>query len=129
MPETTKKKVLIVEDDALLLVTLLHQFEAAGYEVLTAHNGLMGKAAFYKSNPDIVVSDVMMPNKNGVEMIEEINAEHPDNKTPFIFLSNADNMNYVGRAMKNDAVGYFLKSDRHVDSIVTLVDEKLGVKR
>ena len=44
--EALKKKVLIVEDDTLLLVTLTHQFEEAGYEVLSANNGEDGVSQF-----------------------------------------------------------------------------------
>lgn len=121
------KKVLIVEDDNLLLVTLVHQFEEAGYTVVSAHDGEDGLRAFDAETPDAVVMDVMMPKKDGIQMIEDIRAEHPEDRTPFIILSNAGDMDYVARAMEIGSVAYVVKSDRQIDSIVKLVDEKLSI--
>ena len=126
MEAAPKKKVLIVEDDTLLLVTLTHQFEEAGYQVLSANNGEDGAAAFLKEAPDAVVLDVMMPRKDGVEMLEEIRKKAPENEAPVIVLSNANDMDYVSRAMQGGAVAYLLKSDRQIDSVVKLVNERLG---
>ena len=123
--ETAPKTVLIVEDDNLLLVTLTHQFEDAGYRVLTALNGEDGLESFFKEKPDAVIMDVMMPRKDGVEMLEEIRKKDPNVQTPFIVLSNANDMDYIARAMGSGAVAYLLKSDRQIDSIVKLVEEKI----
>lgn len=125
MEPSKKKTVLIVEDDVLLLVTLTHQFEDAGYAVVTAENGEEGVAKFMSEHPDAVIMDVMMPRKDGVEMLEEIRAKLPDTKVPFIVLSNANDMDYVARAMGQGAVAYLLKSDRQIDSVVKMVEEKL----
>jgi len=119
------KTVLIVEDDNLLLVTLAHQFEDAGYTVITATDGEQGLERFLKEAPDAVVTDVMMPRKDGIEMLEEMRAKAPENTAPVVVLSNANDMDYVARSMGNGAVAYLLKSDRQIDSIVKLVDEKL----
>ena len=101
------------------------QFEEAGYLVETARNGAEGRERFAAAHPYVVVSDVMMPEEDGIKMLEGIRAAHPEDRTPFIFLSNADDMDYVASAMANQAVAYLLKSDRQVDSIVNLVEEKL----
>lgn len=124
--ESPAKKVLIVEDDTLLLVTLTHQFEEAGYKVVSANNGEEGVAQFLKEKPDALVMDVMMPRKDGVEMLEEIREKVPETKVPVIVLSNANDMDYVARAMGQGAVAYLLKSDRQIDSVVKLVDERLA---
>ncbi len=125
MGHPSKKKVLIVEDDTLLLVTLTHQFEDAGYTVIAATNGEQGVTSFLTEKPDAVIMDVMMPDKDGVEMLEEIKAVQPDTETPCIVLSNANDMDYVARAMASGAVAYLLKSDRQIESVVKLVEEKL----
>lgn len=125
MEAVQKKTVLIVEDDALLLVTLTHQFEDAGYTVVTAEDGEEGVAKFMSEMPDAVVMDVMMPKKDGVQMLEEIREKAPDTKVPFIILSNANDMDYVARAMGQGAVAYLLKSDRQIESVVKMVEEKL----
>lgn len=121
------KTVLIVEDDNLLLVTLTHQFEEAGYTVVTALNGEAGIRAYDEHHPDAVVMDVMMPKKDGIAMLEDIRSEHPDDRTPFIILTNAGDMDYVARAMEIGSAAYVVKSDKQIDSVVKLVDEKLGL--
>ncbi len=121
----SKGTVLVAEDDALLLVTLQNQLEDAGYTVVTAKNGVEGMALFESHAPDAVIMDVMMPEKDGVTMLEELRAAHPDDQTPFIVLSNANDMDYVARAMAQGAVAYLLKSDRQIDSVVRLVAEKI----
>lgn len=123
--ESTGKKVLIVEDDTLLLTTLAHQFEDVGYTVLTANDGETGVDLYLKEKPDAVVMDVMMPRKDGVEMLEEIREKAPEHQAPVIVLSNANDMDYVARALGQGAVAYLLKSDRQLDSVVTLVTEKI----
>ena len=125
MEQTPGKTVLIVEDDNLLLVTLTHQFEDAGYTVITATDGEQGVEKFLSGKPDAVVMDVMMPRKDGVEMLEEIREKAPESTVPFIVLSNANDMDYVARAMGNGAIAYLLKSDRQIDSVVKLVEEKI----
>ena len=125
MNTESKGTVLVAEDDALLLVTLQNQLEDAGYTVVTAHNGTEGVALFTAHKPDAVIMDVMMPEKDGVTMLEEIRAQYPDDTTPFIVLSNANDMDYVARAMAQGAVAYLLKSDRQIDSVVKLVAEKI----
>lgn len=124
--EPARKKVLIVEDDALLLVTLTHQFEDAGYEVISANDGEKGVERFVSDKPDAVIMDVMMPRKDGVGMLEEIRKSFPDSRVPFIVLSNANDMEYVARLMDLGAVAYLLKSDRQIDSVVKLVEERLA---
>lgn len=121
------KTVLIVEDDSLLLVTLTHQFEESGYTVVTARDGEAGVRVFEESHPDAVVMDVMMPKKDGIQMLEDIRSIHPKDTTPFIILSNAGDMDYVARAMEVGSTAYVVKSDRQIDSIVTMVNEKLGL--
>lgn len=121
------KKVLVVEDDNLLLVTLTHQFEEAGYDVLTARDGEAGMRTYDESQPDAVILDIMMPKKDGLAMLEAIRAEHPDDHTPFIILTNAGDMDYVARATEIGTAAYLVKSDRQIDSVVGIVNEKLGL--
>ncbi|MES2668258.1 MAG: response regulator [Patescibacteria group bacterium] len=125
MDTHAQKTVLIVEDDMLLQVTLTQQFSDAGYRVVAAKDGEEGIAAFLKESPDAVILDVMMPRKDGVEMLEEIREKMPESRVPFIVLSNANDMDYVARAMAAGAVAYLLKSDRQIDSVVSLVSEKI----
>jgi CheY-like chemotaxis protein len=119
------KKVLIVEDDALLRTVLMHQFEEAGFQVVGAQDGSEGALQYFMEKPDAVVLDVMMPKKTGLEMLEEIRTQDPGTKTPFVVLTNSNEMDQVARAAKDGVFAYVLKSDPEIAKIVRMVEERL----
>ncbi|HNR96566.1 MAG TPA: response regulator transcription factor [Anaerolineae bacterium] len=67
-----KTKLLIIEDDADLVKALELYFSRAGYEVVTAANGLEGLQVLYKERPDIVILDIAMPKLDGGEVCRRI---------------------------------------------------------
>jgi DNA-binding response OmpR family regulator len=72
------EKVLIVEDDAALRLAMTKALRAAGYVVAVAKTGDEGLAAALAEPPDCVLLDVMMPGKNGFEVLAELRARDPD---------------------------------------------------
>jgi DNA-binding response OmpR family regulator len=119
------KKILIVEDDELLLSVLSKRFEDSGYEVVRATDGEDGLKKYFTSKPDMVVLDIAMPKKSGLEMLQDIDLQDHDTTSQFIVLSNSHDLNDVAHALSHKAVAYLVKSDQQIDSIVTLVEEKL----
>jgi CheY-like chemotaxis protein len=113
------QKILIAEDDTLLRTVLANQFALAGYEVVTAQDGKEGV------EPDAVVLDIMMPKKSGLEMLEEIRAMAPLAKTPFVVLSNSNELEHVARAADSGVIAYLIKSDPQITAVVNLVKEHL----
>lgn len=80
-----KQLILIVEDEVTLAMIIQDALEAEGYDTLIAGNGLQGIEAYYKSRPDLIIGDIMMPGMDGFEMISRIRKE--DKETPVLFLS------------------------------------------
>ena len=89
--------ILLVEDDPLLRQLVKTRLEKSGYRLLEAQNGEEGVALFRSSLEPIhlVLTDVVMPRKNGIEMSREINALHPG--IPIVFMSGytADHMKHI----------------------------------
>ncbi len=83
----TKTKVIIVEDEANLRQTLSDLLSVKGYTVETANDGQAGFELIMKSIPDIVISDVMMPIKDGFEMLKELKSNELTQLVPVIFLT------------------------------------------
>src|SRR5204863_1755606 len=77
-PPMTDKRVLIVEDEEGLLEGLAHNFRFEGYEVLTAKNGHEGLRLALKQKPDIVLLDIMLPEKDGFTVLKELRQRHRD---------------------------------------------------
>ncbi len=74
------KKILIIDDEALIRKMLGKLFEKNGYEVLAAHNGNQGIQLFKDHDPDLVVTDLIMPEKEGMETIRDIRKLNPEVK-------------------------------------------------
>jgi len=69
--------VLVVEDDAELLQIMARSLEGAGHVVTQAPNGESGLRLFRAEPPDLVVCDIVMPDRDGIELIPEMKALHP----------------------------------------------------
>jgi DNA-binding response OmpR family regulator len=74
----TMKNVLIVEDEEGLLEGLEHNFKYEGYEVMTARTGPEGLKLALKQKPDLVVLDIMLPEKDGFTVLKELRQRHRD---------------------------------------------------
>jgi DNA-binding NarL/FixJ family response regulator len=121
------KKILIVEDDALMRATLHTHFENAGFEVVEAENGKLGEELYFSEKPDFLLTDVAMPEQNGLEMLAAIHARDPHMSTPTLVLSSSDEMSQVAEALENDVEGYISKNSLDIDSLVATVSKKLNV--
>lgn len=74
----TMERILVVEDDAALSLAMTKALRAAGYDVTTARNGAQGLALALADPPDCVLLDVMLPERNGYEILEELRAHDAD---------------------------------------------------
>lgn len=81
------KNILILEDDENVRVPLEDLLSAEGFNVLTAPDGKQGLAIAKKEDPDLIVSDIMMPEMNGHEVFEALQADPLTAIIPFIFLT------------------------------------------
>jgi len=84
---TTPYRVLVVDDDQNLSQIMAETLTAAGYEVQTADDGLHGYLRYLDQQPEIVLTDIQMPELDGLEMIRCIRTINPHVKT--IYISGA----------------------------------------
>jgi putative two-component system response regulator len=99
--------VLIVDDEPHLRVTATRMLEAAGYEVRSAENADEALAQFKQSEAELVITDMSMPGRSGLELIEELRLLHPDVAT--IMLTAVDDPSLAERALDLGAYGYIIK--------------------
>jgi len=74
------EKVLVIDDDSLVRDNIVRILERQGYQVLVASDGVRGLRMFRSEQPDLVITDVIMPEKDGIETIREIRGDCPDAK-------------------------------------------------
>jgi DNA-binding NarL/FixJ family response regulator len=82
------KKILVVDDDTTLRTALIRYLEKRGYLVQDAASGTEGLTSFEKDPPDLIVSDVLMPEMDGYEFCRRLRATRLGQLIPFIFLSS-----------------------------------------
>ncbi|MGY8911469.1 MAG: response regulator transcription factor, partial [Flavobacteriales bacterium] len=81
------KKVLLIEDDAIIRENTAELLELSNFNVITAPNGKIGVELAKRDTPDIVVCDIMMPELDGYGVIEALSKNNDTKYIPFIFLS------------------------------------------
>lgn len=119
-----KKHILIAEDDETFRSFLQTILEDNGYEVQTTNDGLKGLRLLRQKNFDLVISDMNMPNKSGLEMFR--NARNEASLPPFIFLTAFGKIDEAVAAIKEGAVDYLTKPLDDPDILLALVDRTLG---
>ena len=70
-------RILVIDDEVYIRNILRQLFEREGYEVLEASDGIEGMDIYTKEYPDLVITDLIMPNQAGIEMIMELRSSFP----------------------------------------------------
>jgi CheY-like chemotaxis protein len=120
------KKILIVEDDPLMSRVYCTTFKIKGYEVEAAKDGEEGVAKALSFQPDMVVLDVMMPKKNGFEVLDELKSDPSTRNIPIIMLTNLAGEKDMESALSRGAMKYLIKSDHDPDKVADMITEMLG---
>ena len=114
-------KVLIAEDDPLLSSILSNKFQASGYEVLAAFDGDEAWDKTKEWGPDILLLDIMMPKKDGWQVLEEMQKRQPSSALPILILSNLGEAADRERAQKLGVTEYMVKANTTPKDIVEKV--------
>lgn len=124
----TKETILIVEDEAPLReqVSRILQFE--GFDVMSAANGREGLQNARRRVPDLIVSDITMPDVDGYAFFKEIRKNRETSMTPFIFLSAMSDHRDVRAAMNLGADDYLLKPF-NADELLAAIQTRLERQR
>ena len=95
-------KILIIDDDISMRRTVSRILASAGHEVVEAQDGLEGVKLFRANRPDIVVTDIIMPNKEGIETILDLRGE---NSSTLILAISGGATNPLGSRVPLDYLG------------------------
>src|SRR5215218_9535571 len=82
-----KLTVLVIDDDPVILELLRVNFEIEGFDVICAKDGEEGMARAVADQPDVVVSDIMMPRRNGLQLLTDLKKDARTEDLPVILLS------------------------------------------
>lgn len=105
--QLTVSKVLIIDDDRMIRMTVQRGLSSEGFEVIEAANAAEGLAAVDAHRPDVALVDVFMPEMNGLELFRKIRAL--DRKLPMIFVTSDTSSETTIEAMRLGAFDYLAK--------------------
>lgn len=125
-PKQPKKKILVVEDEVLLRDALIYKFEEEGFTVTGAADGQAGLEEATQNHPDLILLDIIMPNMDGLTMLDRLRENAWGKTVQVIMLTNLSDMKSTSRAVEKNAKDILVKSDWAIDDVVKKVKEKLG---
>lgn len=122
---TKAAKVLIVEDDSALRTVYEMIVKSGGYQVATAEDGAEGLERLAEFQPDVVLLDMLMPVKSGLELLQEANLPENYPNTKVIIFSNLSDSDTIDEALRLGAVRHMIKSNTLPPEILAAIKEQL----
>ncbi len=121
------KTVLLVEDDKFLSTLLKNRLEKEGLVVTHASDGEEAVNILRSGQkPDLTLLDVILPKKNGFEVLEEIQQDPGMAHLPIIIISNLGQDTDVARGKSLGAIEYYVKAQTSIDDLVAKVKSFIG---
>jgi two-component system alkaline phosphatase synthesis response regulator PhoP len=105
------KKILLIEDEELIYSLLQKKLTQAGYDVTVAINGDEGLTKMREIKPDLILLDIIMPQKDGFSVMEEIQKDKELQRIPIIVISNSGQPVELNRAKELGAKDWLIKTD------------------
>lgn len=119
-------KILFVEDEASLQKTVGEVLEQEGFEVLRALDGETGLQLAKTQNPDLILLDLILPKKDGFQVIKELKEDPATSGLKIIVLTNLGGSSDVERAISLGATNYLVKADYEIEEVVQKIKEFLA---
>ena len=117
-----KTKILLADDDRVIVATMAEDLEETGYQVIPAYNGKQALEECMAEAPDLAILDVRMPVMDGLETASKLKEK---TNIPFIFLTAYSDKDVVDEASKNGALGYLVKPIS-VERMVPVIETALA---
>src|SRR5262250_1870887 len=121
-----KAQLLLVDDDANTLASLARAFRLAGHEATVCDNALRAAELIRNEHFDLILSDVLMPGKTGMELLEEL--KQSGLKTPIVLISGQANIEMAVKATRLGALD-FLEKPLTTDKLLLTVENALKLSR
>lgn len=104
-----KKKILVIDDTELMIRLITDILSNAGYEVVSAPDGVSGMKKVREEKPDLVILDIVMPGMDGFEMCQALRDDESNNLMPIIMLTGQDNEEDKLKGLEMGADDYITK--------------------
>jgi DNA-binding response OmpR family regulator len=126
-PNTQKPKILYIEDDITLSGMYTIRMQAEGFEVLQAHDGDTALQAIKTFHPDLVLTDLMMPNLSGYDIIDILRNTVDTANVKIVVMSALSQPEDIEKAKKLGADDFIIKSQVMMEDIIARIRTVLGL--
>lgn len=124
-----KTKILIVEDEEILLTALSEELKQEGFEVAGAKDGMEGVEKAGSEKPDLILLDLVMPRLDGIGALKQMK-ENPETKDiPVVILTNLSDYDKVSDALSLGAMDYLVKANYRLEELVNKIKTVLERKQ
>lgn len=120
------KKILFVEDEPALQKTLGSVLENIGFTIVSAFDGETAVTLAQQELPDLILLDLILPKKDGFQVLEEIKKDEATKHIPVIILSNLESVNEIERAIELGATTYLIKTNYRLDEVIDKIKNIIG---
>lgn len=120
------KKILLIEDEEIMIDLLQKKLAKESYEVLVARDGEEGLKTIREAKPDLVLLDIIMPKMGGFEVMEEMAKDKELKKMPVIVISNSGQPVELDRAQKLGAKDWLIKTEFDPQEVIDKVIKQIG---
>ena len=123
-----KKRIILVEDDNVLRDVLSQKLERSGYLVERAEDGVVATEKILETKPDLILLDILMPRKSGMQVLEELFLDPELKKIPVIIISNSGQPVEVARARELGARDFLIKAVFDPSEVLEKVERLLAAE-
>jgi len=120
------KTILFIEDEPNLQKTISRYLEDEGYEVKSALDGELGLKLAKESKPALILLDLILPKKDGFEVLKELKIDSETKDIPVIILTNLETSGDVEKALSLGATNYLIKANYELSEVVKKIETVLG---
>lgn len=120
------KKILIIEDEKILGEILLSKLRAEGYDAFWELDGEAGLHKIHEIRPDLVLLDIVMPKKDGYEVLEEMMRDEALKQIPVVIISNSGQPVEIENIIKLGAKDYIIKAQFGPEEVLEKVRKYIG---
>ncbi len=122
------KTILFIEDEPTLQKAISQFLEKKGYEIKSALDGEIGIAMAKEFKPDLILLDLILPKKDGFEVLKEIKGNDEIKHIPVIVLTNLEGDTDIEKVLSLGATTYLVKANYELEEIVKKIKEILNHK-
>ncbi len=120
------KKILLIEDEELLIGLLKKKLDCEGYDVSVARDGEEGLKLMKEYRPDLILLDIVMPKMSGFEVMAEMKKDKELQKIPIIIVSNSGQPVELSEAQKLGARDWLIKTEFDPQELIDKIIKQIG---